>query len=175
MKKFVKHFDRICGHAITHLPKWVKPFMYAFSWLGEPPFTIGIAAVVLGYGLALEKPLYESAGIIAIVTIAIGGLLKLVLRRKRPISDYSKHMFIKTFSFPSGHAAGSVVSYIMAAIIIANRWPEFAIIAVPVAVALSVAIGISRVYVGAHYMSDVIGGWIIGAVGLWFIFSKFYL
>jgi undecaprenyl-diphosphatase len=175
MRKYIRHFDRVIGQVITGLPKWVKPIMYIFTWLGEPPFTVGVAAVVLGYGLALGKPLYETAGIIALVTIALGGALKLVLRRKRPITDYAKHMFIKTFSFPSGHAAGSVVSYVMGALIIANRWPEFAAPAITIAVLASILIGISRVYVGAHYASDVIGGWIIGSIGLWFIFSNFYL
>ena len=50
------------------------------------------------------KPLYEkTAGIIALVTIALGGALKLFSAPpQRPITDYAKHMFIKTFSFLAG-------------------------------------------------------------------------
>lgn len=175
MKQAVHAFDRVVGHLITSLPAWVRPIMYLFTWMGEPPFTVGVAAIVFGYGFALNKPLYETAGIIAFVTIAIGSLLKLVLRRRRPITDYSKNMFIKTFSFPSGHAAGSLVSFVTAALIIGNRWPALFIAAIVIASISCFVIGVSRVYLGAHYASDVIGGWIVGAIGLWFVFTNFYL
>ncbi len=175
MRRIIHAFDRTIGRWMTKFPRWVHPIMLVFTWLGEPPFTVGAAAVVFGYGFALNKPIYETAGVIAFVTIAIGGLLKLLLRRHRPITDYSKKMFIKTFSFPSGHAAGSLVSFVMAALIIGNRWPALLVGAVTMALVGCFMIGLSRVYLGAHYASDVIGGWIIGTVGLWFIFTNFYL
>jgi undecaprenyl-diphosphatase len=151
----------------------MRPILLFFTLLGEPPFTVGVAAIVFGYGFALDKPLYETAGIIAFVTIAIGSLLKLILRRRRPINDYSKKMFIKTFSFPSGHAAGSLVSFVMLAIVIGTKWPELVTVAIVAALVTSFMIGVSRVYLGAHYTSDVIGGWIIGAIGLTLIIGNF--
>lgn len=173
MKRAVHAFDRVVGKWITDLPRWMYPIMHVFTWIGEPPFTIGVAAVAFGYGFALNKPLYETAGIIAFVTIAFGSLLKLVLRRRRPITDYSKNMFIKTFSFPSGHAAGSLVSFVMAALIIGNRWPEVMAVAWIAAFVACFMIGVSRVYLGAHYASDIIGGWVIGAIGLAIIINTF--
>ena len=173
MKGAIHAFDRVVGKQITGLPSWMHPLMLIFTWMGEPPFTVGVAAIVFGYGLALDKPLYETAGIIAFVTIAFGSLLKLVLRRRRPINDYSKKMFIKTFSFPSGHAAGSLVSFVMGAIIVGSRWPELMLLALIVALVSCFMIGVSRVYLGAHYASDVIGGWIIGVAGLAFIIDSF--
>lgn len=173
MKRIIHAFDRIVGKWITDLPSWLYPIMHVFTWMGEPPFTVGVAAIVFGYGFALDKPLYETAGIIAFVTIAFGSLLKLVLRRRRPITDYSKNMFIKTFSFPSGHAAGSLVSFVMGALIVGNKWPEFMTIALVLAIVSCFMIGVSRVYLGAHYVSDVIGGWIIGAIGLAVIIGNF--
>ncbi|USN97084.1 MAG: phosphatase PAP2 family protein [Candidatus Nomurabacteria bacterium] len=173
MRRAIHAFDRVVGHWITDLPSWMHPVMHLFSWIGEPPVTVGVAAIAFGYGFALDKPLYETAGIIAFVTIAFGSLLKLVLRRRRPITDYSKNMFIKTFSFPSGHAAGSLVSFIMAALIIGNRWPELTIAAWAVALVVCFMIGVSRVYLGAHYVSDIIGGWIIGVIGLAFVIDMF--
>ena len=166
MKRLVHAFDRVVGRWITDLPSWMHPIMHLFTWVGEPPVTVGVAAVVFGYGFALDKPLYETAGIIAFVTIAIGSLLKFVLRRRRPITDYSKNMFIKTFSFPSGHAAGSLVSFVTAALLIGYKWPELAVAAWTIAFVTSFMIGVSRVYLGAHYASDIIGGWIIGGIGL---------
>lgn len=173
MRRAIHTFDRVAGKWITDLPRWLYPIMYLFTWMGEPPFTVGVAALVFGYGFALDKPLYVSAGIIAFVTIAFGSLLKLVLRRRRPITDYSKNMFIKTFSFPSGHAAGSLVSFVMAALLIGNKWPELMGVALVVACVSCFVIGVSRVYLGAHYVSDIIGGWIIGGIGLAIIVDTF--
>jgi undecaprenyl-diphosphatase len=166
MRDAVHTFDRVVGDWVARLPLWLKPMMLVFTMIGEPPFTVGVAAAVLGYGAALNKPFYEEAGLIALITITITSLLKFVLRRSRPRNDYSKKMWIKTFSFPSGHAAGSLVSYLMAAMIIANKFPDFTVAAWTVAVVGCLLIALSRIYLGAHYASDIIGGWIVGGIGL---------
>lgn len=140
--------------------------MEFFTLIGQPPFTVGIAAAVLGYGAALEKSHYIIAGSIAILTLIIASLLKISLHRARPINDYVRNMLFQTFSFPSGHAAGAIVSYGLAAVVIANKWPETAIVAWSVAIIISFLIGLSRVYLGAHYASDVLGGWLVGGTGL---------
>ena len=152
------------------LPHWFRPIMLGFTWLGEPPITVGIAAAVLGYGLALNKPYYIIAGAIAIGTIAIGGLLKIFLRRARPVNEYVEKMFFKTFSFPSGHATGAIVSFGLAALIIGTKWPELLAASWIVALVSMLFVSISRIYLGAHFASDIIGGWIVGAIGLAAIF-----
>ena len=166
MRNSVHAFDRVVGNWVSLMPSWLRPIMLVFTMIGEPPFTVGVAAAVLGYGAALGKPFYVEAGLIALVTITITSLLKLILRRSRPLNEYSKHMWIKTFSFPSGHAAGSLVSYMMAALIISNKWPEFALIAWGFALVTCLLVALSRIYLGAHYASDIIGGWIVGGIGL---------
>lgn len=140
--------------------------MELFTLLGQPPFTVGIAATVLGYGWALEKPFYIAAGIIAFSAIAASSLLKVFLRRARPVNEYVEKMLFKTYSFPSGHAAGAIVSFGLAALIISFRWPEFALIAWGVAIVSIVMVSLSRIYLGAHYASDVIGGLVVGGLGL---------
>lgn len=172
MRDQVHIFDRIVGKLVAALPSWLRPLMLLFTLAGQPPFTVGIATAVLGYGYALGKPFYEDAGIIALATIIVSGLLKLVLRRHRPRNAYSKHMFIKTFSFPSGHAAGALVSYGLAAVAISHKWPELTLTAWSVALALIFLISLSRIYLGAHYASDIIGGWIIGGIGLFIIIGS---
>lgn len=172
MKDKIHSFDNAIGTQIAKLPTWMKPAMQVFTWLGEPVVTVGIAALVLGYGFALSKPFYLTAGLIAIVTIAVGGGLKLILRRTRPLTEYVEKMFFKTFSFPSGHAAGSLVSFGLAAFVISNRWPEHTVAAWVIAIVSSILVGVSRIYLGAHYASDVIGGWIVGAIGVAFIVTE---
>lgn len=166
MRNAIRRFDRSADQLVLRLPGWSKIIMEFFTLLGQPPFTIGIAAAVLGYGLALEKNHYILAGSIAIATLIFASILKIFLRRARPVTEYVRHMLFHTFSFPSGHAAGAVASYGLAALVIANRWPELAVAAWIVAFVVSLLIGVSRVYLGAHYASDVIGGWIVGGAGL---------
>ena len=166
MKPTIRRFDQAVHSSVGRLgPKW-RLFMEFFTLLGQPPFTVGIAAAVLGYGAALEKPHYVFAGSVAIGTLILTSLLKIFLRRSRPSNDYVRNMLFQTFSFPSGHAAGALVSYGLAAFVVANKWPELAIAAWVVVLLVSFFVGISRVYLGAHYASDVVGGWIVGAAGL---------
>jgi len=166
MRDKVHAFDRIVGHQVDRLPRWLRLVMELFTLVGQPPFTVGIAAAVWGYGWALGKPFYMMAGMIAIVTIAASGLIKIILHRSRTVNAYVEKMFFKTYSFPSGHAAGALVSYGLAALVITNKWPELALAAWVVAAVLTFFVSLSRIYLGAHYTSDIIGGWIVGGLGL---------
>lgn len=171
MRETLHTFDRKVGHIVDKLPDWVRPIMDLFTLIGQPPFTIGISAVSLGYGLALNKTFYLYAGIVSIATIIISSLLKITLHRARPVNDYVKGMMFKTYSFPSGHAAGALVSYGLAALVVANKWPEWTLAAWIVALVATFFVSLSRIYLGAHYTSDIIGGWIVGGAGLAFILA----
>jgi len=159
-------FDRKVGGLVKRLPKWLYPFMELFTLLGQPPITVGISAAVFGYGLALNKPFYLNAGIIAIATITFSSLLKIPLRRARPDNEYVDKMFFKTYSFPSGHAAGAAMSYCLAAIVIGMRWPEWALRVWILSLVMTFFVSLSRIYLGAHFASDIIGGWAVAIVGL---------
>ncbi len=148
------------------MPHWVRPIMLFMTLLGQPPITVGLAAGIIGYGIARSNEWLISAGIIAIVTFAISSVLKIFLRRARPDNDYVRSMLIQTFSFPSGHAAGSLASFGIATYAVAAYWPSLAIIAIPTTLIVCFLIGVSRIYLGAHYPSDVIGGWIVGVMGI---------
>ena len=166
MKETIRTFDRMIGRWVEKLPRGIHPAMEFFTLLGQPPITVGISAISLGYGLALNKPFYIYAGIIAITTITLSSLLKIPLHRARPVNDYVKNMLFQTYSFPSGHAAGSLVSFGLAALIVMNKWPEFSLIAWVVALIATFFVSLSRIYLGAHYASDIIGGWIVAGAGL---------
>jgi undecaprenyl-diphosphatase len=166
MRRYVRHFDRTIISAIIKLPDWIRPTMLFMTLLGQPPITVGVAAGVIGYGLARDNAMLVINGCIAIITFAASSLLKPFLRRARPDNDYVRNMIIQTFSFPSGHAAGSLVSFGLVACIVSWSWPTWTIPAIAVTGCVCSLIGVSRVYLGAHYPSDVIGGWIVGGLGL---------
>lgn len=166
MKKAVRHFDRAISKQVLRLPDSVRPLMLLMTLLGQPPITVGVVAGLVGFGIARNDEVFIYAGAIAIITVAITSLLKLSLRRARPDNDYVRSMLIQTFSFPSGHAAGSLVCFGALGYVIIAFWPFLALPIILLVAVLSFLIGISRIYLGAHYPSDVLGGWIVGAIGL---------
>lgn len=146
--------------------------MLFMTLLGQPPITVGLSAGMIGFGLARDNAWIITAGCIAIITFGICSLLKIFLRRARPDNDYVRSMLIQTFSFPSGHAAGSLASFGIAAYAVIIYIPVLALAVTVATLLICFFIGISRIYLGAHYPSDVIGGWIVGAAGILALFMS---
>ncbi|HET7458165.1 MAG TPA: phosphatase PAP2 family protein [Gemmatimonadaceae bacterium] len=100
---------------------------------------------------------------------AVDWVLKSVVHRARPTYG-NVYLHGHSYSFPSGHAMGSAIGYAMLVYVAglywhpANRaWRTLGVVA---AAAIVVAVGLSRVYLGVHYPSDVIGGWAAAAAWL---------
>lgn len=140
---------------------------FFFSFLGIPPFfyvTIGIAAYWF------YKRGYWRLSMFMIVTPLFGGLISTVVKvlvdRPRPVfDDPITEAFGK--SFPSGHALTSTVGYgtLLLAFLpfIPERWKRRAVAGY---VTLVLLIGASRMGLGVHYLSDVLGGFLLGAAWL---------
>ncbi len=94
--------------------------------------------------------------------------LKLAIHRPRP--SYSlQYLHGESFSFPSGHAMGSLVAYGMLAYVLNTLWIKDRgrkTLVVVLTAVLVLAIGVSRLYLGVHYFSDVVGGYAAGLVWL---------
>ncbi len=158
----------------TKVTAWIKHFFgqnarvmfLFFTHMGDP---LTIAAIVAGLGFVWVQTAESRYGIAAtgiLITVALGAGLKMLVERARPENEYSATL--ATFSFPSGHSNGSAVTFGILAILL---WPllsnglQFLLVGL-LAVALPLLIGVSRVYLGAHYPSDVVAGWLLGVVGV---------
>lgn len=149
--------------------------MNAVTVLGDPILIVLIGLAGVTYGLARSNPLLTNAFAVAMAAYAFSGLLKEFIHRTRPDTVYVTTMKFKSYSFPSAHAFGSVVIYGLLAYLAYQNLPAPWNIIIPaVLLPIVIAIGISRVYLGAHYPTDVIGGWLLGAAAL-FLILKYVL
>ena len=136
-------------------------FMTFFTMLGDGVVTTVVASVVVAY-LFVRRAWRRATGFL----IAIAGatifvpLFKLLLNHQRPIDIYTG---ADALSFPSGHATLNTVLYGLIAVLVAHdRSPLIKASIFSVTVTLVGAIAFSRVYLGAHWMSDVLGGLAFG-------------
>lgn len=100
-------------------------------------------------------------GVTSLVAWGVMNQAKVLFGRVRPPMP-ERLVDISSLSFPSGHALNSMVVFgvlaVSACAITGRRWPVY------VALCGSLVIGVSRVYLAAHWMTDVLAGWLIGAV-----------
>ncbi|WP_190293013.1 bifunctional DedA family/phosphatase PAP2 family protein [Roseibium aggregatum] len=135
--------------------------MVFFTSLGDGVVVTFVTVAVALY-LFLRRAWRRATGfLIAIGSTAIFvPLIKALLERSRPIALYSG---ADSFSFPSGHATLNAVLFGICAVLIAherNRWIKAAIFSITAAYVIT--IGFSRVYLAAHWMSDVLAGFLFG-------------
>jgi undecaprenyl-diphosphatase len=139
----------------------------SITQLGSFPAMSGLALFGVLILLLLRRRLLA---LVWVVAPAGGGLLDTALklsyeRTRPPFHDPAIHE--ATLSFPSGHSMGSLVGYGLLAYVLVlaspRRWLQGLVIAG--LGALVALIGFSRVYLGAHYLSDVLGGFTVG--GFW--------
>jgi undecaprenyl-diphosphatase len=139
----------------------------AFTLFGEWWLVIAVS-IAASIWLAVERSWRWPVAVLTVTLIgrALVSAQKYGIERLRP--SLEAHLVpVSTPSFPSGHAAGSMIVYLTLALVLPNahwKWP-----AVIAAVALSVCVGLSRVVLGVHWPSDVIGGWAFGL--LWVLLT----
>lgn len=165
MRSLLELFDTRLTKAITSLPSWLRPLMSFMTLIGGPVFTVGIGLLLFGAGLAKPDEDILKSGVIIVVTVLAGALLKLLLRRKRPLTYIVRWPFM-TFSFPSGHTVGGVVAYGTLAYLSWRLGTPLGYLGAAIGSFLAIMIGVTRVYLGAHFPSDVAAGWVVGGAGL---------
>ena len=132
--------------------------------LGGAWITLSLTAIV-----ALWLWLWGARGraIALVLTVAGGRLaadgLKLFYERPRPAIDLHP-VLTSSSSYPSGHAANSMVSFVALALFAAP--PRHRPSAIAAAIGFSILVGMTRPFLGVHWPSDMIGGWTLGGIVL---------
>lgn len=153
--------------AVQRLPNWARPLMVTFTFVGEPLVLLSIIAVFSIYMFIAKQILLVRVGAITALLLLVSPLLKIIFQRSRPEVIFASINQPKSYSFPSGHAYMSMLVLGLLAYLAITRLhqPWGIIIAILLAVFI-LGIGLSRIYLGVHYASDVLAGWVIAAVVL---------
>lgn len=167
MKQLVHQFDHTLTGYIASLPSWLHTPFLIVTFIGQPIITMGIGLVIAGIAFGRNNQRLLIASVVALSTMGINTIMKYAFERDRPLTEYVANMVIKSYSFPSGHAAGSTVMFGLLAYLAFQALPQpWGGVTAALLVLLILSIGISRVYLGAHFPSDVVTGWVVGLAGL---------
>jgi membrane-associated phospholipid phosphatase len=156
----------------SHSSDTLDGFLYVITQVGGG---IGVTLLTLGLvaGLVYYRRLYQ-AWFVAI-GVAGAGLLNVILKvtfeRARP--DFWEHLVYETsYSFPSGHAMGSsAFIFVVGFLLWRTKWRWMA---VAIGATTGALIGVSRMYLGVHYPSDILAGWIVSFVWICLVYGVLY-
>jgi undecaprenyl-diphosphatase len=138
---------------------WFNAFVSAFSgFVG-----IGVGAAVIAATFLFRRPATPFVAFSAIYA-AVYNVVNIIVKRPRPTGVLHTTSKLIGYSFPSGHVGFFVWLSVLAMVLLArNRLPRPLYVAGWVLAGLLVtAAGLSRIYVGAHWPSDVVGGFLVG-------------
>lgn len=168
-------FDRTIISAVQGLESpGLTKVMKLFTFIGSTKFVIILSLLLVFF---LYKVLQHRLEVVLFIVVLMGSgiinqLLKQFFHRVRP--DFHRLIEISGYSFPSGHAMNAFTVYVMISFLlwrhISSRLGRGVLIFFSIMMIL--AIGISRIYLGVHYPSDVIGGYL--ASGVWVSMAIFF-
>jgi undecaprenyl-diphosphatase len=163
---------------IAWFQDWASPVLTRIAWvvtaLGSIAFLTG-SALVTAAVLLKRGFVYRFVAVVA--TMGGGSLLNILLKhyfqRQRPVLE-NPLVTLSSFGFPSGHTMGATLFYGLLALLIAHssRWAwSHRIFAFCSAALLIALVGASRIYLGAHYLTDVLGAIALGLAWLAFCWT----
>lgn len=168
---------RVPGHPGTPAgPLWLRLAMLDITSLGSG--TLLTLFTLMATGLLLIRRAFGTALLLVLATASGGTLVALLKDRfARPRPALVDHLVqVHSASFPSGHAANSALVFLTIAALVARietRRRE-RLYTIAAALLLTMLVGVSRVYLGVHWPSDVLAGWMLGAgwAALWWVLAN---
>ncbi|MCX5264786.1 phosphatase PAP2 family protein [Streptomyces sp. NBC_00199] len=154
--------ERLHRTAVTH-PAWTRTLRFLSDWVWDPAVLRTVVALLTVW--LLYRRAWRLAAWSAVTAVAggvIGLVVKTVVERARPsLEDPVAHA--PGFSFPSGHAMTATTSFAVLLLVLLPLVPRawrplcwcFAVVSV-------LGVGFTRVALGVHWFSDVVGGWLLG-------------
>jgi undecaprenyl-diphosphatase len=173
--KKIARFDQMCTSFVRGMESPpLTSIMKFFTYIGSG---LPIVLITLGILFFLYKVLHHRRELILFIWVVIGSaalnqVLKLIFHRARP--TLNRIVEANGFSFPSGHSMAAFSLYGVLAFLLWRHIPTVLgrVILIIISVILIVAIGVSRIYLGVHYPSDVLGGFLASAswlaASIWF-------
>jgi membrane-associated phospholipid phosphatase len=146
---------------LQSLGLWLAAPMRLASLFGNEEFFLLLLPVIYW---SISASLGLRVGLMLLLSANINHLLKLSLHSPRPYWYSQRVMALSveaTFGIPSAHAQNTVAIWGLLAALVRRPWAWAA------ALLLSLVVGLSRIYLGVHFPSDVLAGWLIGAALLW--------
>lgn len=143
------------------LGEWLQGPMEFFTFLGTEEFYMLVMPIVVW---CFDVGLGVRLGLVLLTSDAVNGALKLAFGWPRPywVSDQVRALSSETsFGLPSGHAQNALALWGRLAAAVRRRW------AVALLALLILLISLSRLYLGVHFPSDTLAGWLVGGLLLW--------
>ena len=157
-------------------PQWLETIARDLTSLGSPTVLALITIAAVGY-VWLDGKRAVALFLLAAVTggAILESILKLGFARPRP--ELVSHLVsVNSFSFPSGHATMATITYLTLGVILARvqKRRRMKLYILAIASILAFLVGLTRIYLGVHWPTDVLAGWCIGtawALGCWLVAS----
>ncbi len=145
----------------------IDGLMLTVTSLGNPEFVAVIVTISLGLLLRFKRIwTAEIFFLTCLGALILNQGLKLIFAKPRP-QLWTPLIVEHSYSFPSGHALGSSVLYGFLAVLLADLYPRHRVGIYGMAIFLVGSIGLSRLFLGVHYPTDIIAGYAVGL--LWLI------
>jgi undecaprenyl-diphosphatase len=177
--------EGVRSQEVFALDTWATPFLHGIASPGLDALMNALTDVgsiyvipllfVIVVAWLLWKRRYGAALFLSVASggsLVLQGTMKLFFARPRPQLPWAR--VLPDFSFPSGHTMNAVIFYSALALIL---WSVFGrrtgLIALLVAALLAFGVGVSRIYLGYHYLTDVVGGILAGMAWLLVVGAAF--
>lgn len=162
---YIRECDRLLILGAQALPPKLRPVMVAASFIGLPMMLGAVQLLAIAGTYASHATRLFTIEIIVTGFMPLSTIIKLLTKRIRPDSIYVRNMRFKTYSFPSGHAYMSLLVFgSLAYLASLSFMPMWSAVIICLLGFLAILIGISRVYLGAHFPTDVLAGWILSTI-----------
>jgi undecaprenyl-diphosphatase len=145
-------------------PDWVEEIMRDFTAMGGIALLTITTLAVAGFFLLQRK----FASTLYLLVAVGGGLLLSAVSKNlfdRPRPDLVPYgSIVHTASFPSGHSMMAAVAYLTLGVLVARTLPQrrLKVLVLALASLVTLLVGVSRVYLGVHWPTDVLAGWLAG-------------